>query len=69
MRCDAAWFRATFLEDTCPADLSAADDIWSYVKVNPDPDPDLDPSLNLNPNPNPDPNPDQVPPRGGRHLE
>jgi len=43
MRCDAAWFRATFLEASCPAHLSEADDIWPYVKVNPDPDPDPDP--------------------------
>ena len=29
MRCDAAWFRATFLEDTCPPKLGPQDDIWS----------------------------------------
>ena len=32
MRCDAAWFRATFLEDSCPPALGPHDDIWPYVK-------------------------------------
>ena len=33
MRCDAAWFRATFLEATTPTELTGKDDIWPYVKA------------------------------------
>ena len=32
MRCDAAWFRGTFLEESCPPALGPHDDIWPYVK-------------------------------------
>ena len=32
MRCDAAWFRSTFLEASAPARLTGADDIWPFVK-------------------------------------
>ena len=32
MRCDPAWFRETFLEDSAPASMQSADDIWPYVR-------------------------------------
>ena len=43
MRCDAAWFRATFLEETCPAGLGGTGDIWPYVKVKPSAEPEPEP--------------------------
>ena len=49
MRCDAAWFRATFLEETCPAGLGGTGDIWPYVKVKPSAEPE--------PKPEPEPEP------------
>ena len=54
MRCDAAWFRATFLEETCPAGLGGTGDIWPYVKVKPSAEPE--------PKPEPEPEPQPLTP-------
>ena len=32
MRCDAPWFRGTFLESTAPADLGPKESCWPFVK-------------------------------------
>ena len=32
MRCNAAWFRATFLKADAPMALGADDDVWMYVR-------------------------------------
>jgi len=32
MRCDASWFRSTFLDETSPESLGAGDKVWQHVK-------------------------------------